>query len=45
MKTFKEYLQEQPTNRTGNAIATFDPFLFPQNMDLLDQGYQTPGES
>tara|TARA_B100001250_G_scaffold367080_1_gene348884 strand:- start:2219 stop:2542 length:324 start_codon:yes stop_codon:yes gene_type:complete len=44
MKSFKEFLKEQPTNSTGSSIATYDPFLFPKDMDLLDQGYQTPAE-
>ena len=44
MKSFKEFLKEQPTNATGSAIANYDPFLFPRDMDLLDQGYQTPAE-
>ena len=45
MKSFKEFIQEQPTNRTGSDIANYDPFLFPVDMDDLDQGYQTPGET
>ena len=46
MKKFREYIKEAaPTNATGSQISNFDPLLFPQDIDLLDQGYQTPGES
>ena len=35
-----------PTNNiSGGDIKTFDKFLFPVSDDLLDQDYQTPGES
>ena len=29
---------------SSSPSAGFDPFLFPRDMDLLDQGYQTPAE-
>ena len=55
MKKFKDFLKEQPTNNVGNGgftnaanpdgpVAGFDKKLFPSNIDLLDQGYQTPAE-
>ncbi len=45
MKKFREYIKEAaPTNATGSQISNFDPLLFPQDIDLLDQGYQTPAE-
>ena len=57
MKNFKQFLKEAaPTMSVGNGGYTqasstplttggFDKFLFPRNIDLLDQGYQTPGET
>ena len=54
MKKFKEFLKEQPTNSVGNGgytgsgganVAGYDKRLFPTDIDDLDQGYQTPGES
>ena len=34
------------TATSGGPVAGFDKFFFPDvNDDLLDQGYQTPGES
>ena len=56
MKNFKQFLKEAaPTMSVGNGGYTqasstplttggFDKFLFPRDMDLLDQGYQTPAE-
>ncbi len=48
-------LSEAPTNSVGNtgytnsgsstALGGFDKFLFPPAEDLLDQDYQTPGQS
>lgn len=48
-------LSEAPTNSVGNngytnngsntALGGFDKFLFPDSEDLLDQDYQTPGQS
>ena len=29
----------------GAPVAGFDPFLFPGDEDLLDQGFQAPGET
>ena len=57
MKKFKDFLKEQPTNSGGfpqaysqaaaddGPVAGFDKRLFPEPIDDLDQGYQTPGES
>ena len=57
MKNFKSFIKEAaPTMSVGNGGYTqasstplttggFDKFLFPRNIDLLDQGYQTPGET
>ena len=57
MKDFKEFLEEQPNNSGGfpqaysqaaadeGPVAGFDKRLFPEPIDDLDQGYQTPGES
>ena len=57
MKKFKDLLKEQPTNSGGfpqaysqaaaddGPVAGFDKRLFPEPIDDLDQGYQTPGES
>jgi len=44
---FKNIVKESaPTNNiSGGNIKTFDKFLFPVSDDLLDQDYQTPGES
>jgi len=44
---FKNIVKEAaPTNNiSGGDIKTFDKFLFPVSDDLLDQDYQTPGES
>ena len=56
MKSFKQFLKEQPTMSGGNPqaysqaadasgpVAGFDKRLFPANIDDLDQGYQTPAE-
>ena len=48
-------LNEAPTNSVGNTgytnsgsnttLGGFDKFLFPPTEDLLDQDYQTPGQS
>ena len=48
-------LNEAPTNSVGNtgytnsgsntALGGFDKFLFPPAEGLLDQDYQTPGQS
>jgi len=57
MKTLKEFLQEQPTMSGGNPqaysqdaddsgpVAGHDKRLFPQDIDLLDQGFQTAAET
>ena len=56
MKKFKDFLKEQPTNHVGNGgftnaanpdgpVAGFDKKLFPGDEDLLDQGFQAPGET
>ena len=57
MKKFKDLLKEQPTNSGGfpqaysqaaaddGPVAGFDKRLFPEPIDDLDQGYQTPGET
>ena len=57
MKNFKQFLKEAaPTMSVGNGGYTqasstplttggFDKFLFPRDMDLLDQGFQAPGET
>ena len=55
MKSFKQFLLEQPTNNVGNGgytnsanatgpIAGADPVLFKGDDDLLSQDYQTPAE-
>ena len=57
MKTFKKFIQEQPTMSGGNPqafsqaaddsgpVAGIDKKLFPSDIDLLDQGFQAAGES
>ena len=55
MKSFKQFLLEQPTNNVGNGgytnyanatgpMAGADPVLFKGDDDLLSQDYQTPAE-
>ena len=49
MKSFRQFISETPTNAgpvapDNPAMAGYVPFLFPKDMDLLDQGYQTPAE-
>ena len=55
MKSFKQFLSEQPTNGVGNGgytntadvsgpVAGADPRLFPAGIDDLTQDYQTPAE-
>ena len=55
MKSFKQFLAEQPTNNIGNGgytntadasgpVAGADPRLFPADIDDLSQDYQTPAE-
>ena len=57
MKTFKEFIQEQPTMSGGNPqafshaatasgpVAGYDKRLFPGDEDLLSQDFQTPAET
>ena len=57
MKTFKEFLKEQPTNSEVNPqgystaaaaagpVAGFDKKLFKGDEDLLSQDFQTPAET
>ena len=55
MKSFKQFLAEQPTNSIGDGgytnaanvsgpVAGADPRLFPAGIDDLTQDYQTPAE-
>ena len=55
MKSFKQFLSEQPTNSVGDGgytnaanvsgpVAGADPRLFPAGIDDLTQDYQTPAE-
>ena len=45
MKTFKQFISETPTNSNGSGVQNYIPFLFPRDSDLLDQGFQAPGET
>ena len=57
MKTFKEFIQEQPTMSGGNPqafshaatasgpVAGYDKRLFPGDEDLSSQDFQTPSET
>ena len=33
------------SSTASGPVAGYDPFLFPRDSDLLDQGFQGPGES
>ena len=43
---FRNIKEAAPTNNIGGGnIGTYDKMLFPPSEDILDQDYQTPGQS